>query len=155
MRIYSFGSRKIQVCFSVRKITNILGKYIRYRKSTNPPTVEWTRGRFHQHVYAQLLCPQIPKAQKGSQVISVFCTFGICMHKSCSENVGEIDPKSQSCKHLQNYFSFQIRLKFLWYDWSRVPSNNQGQIFFYRINSKEKAKNISLVIMLSRQFAFL
>jgi len=31
-----------------------------------------TLGRFHQHVYVQLLRLQIPKAQKDSQVISVF-----------------------------------------------------------------------------------
>jgi len=31
-----------------------------------------TWGRFHQHVYAKLLHAKIPKAQKDSQVISVF-----------------------------------------------------------------------------------
>jgi len=31
-----------------------------------------TQGKFHQHVYPQLLLTQIPKAQKDSQVISVF-----------------------------------------------------------------------------------
>jgi len=38
-----------------------------------------TRGQFHQHVYAQLLCAKIPKVQKDSQVISVvlhFCDLG-------------------------------------------------------------------------------
>jgi len=34
-------------------------------------------GQFHQHAYAQLLFVQIPKAQKDSEVISVFCAFGI------------------------------------------------------------------------------
>ncbi len=34
-------------------------------------------------LYEQLLCMQIPKAQKNSQVISLFCAFGICKRKSC------------------------------------------------------------------------
>ncbi len=43
-----------------------------------------TWGWLHQHVYWLLLLVQIPKAQKDSQVISVFCTFGIWVHKSCT-----------------------------------------------------------------------
>jgi len=50
-----------------------------------------TWGQFHQHAYKQLLRAKIPKAQKDSQVISVFCAFGICPRKSCLQNVGEID----------------------------------------------------------------
>ncbi len=42
--------------------------------------------------YEQLLRVQILKAQKDSQVVSPFCAFGICAHKSCSKNVDEIDP---------------------------------------------------------------
>jgi len=41
--------------------------------------------------YELILRGQIPEAQKDNQVISVYCTFGICVCKSCS-NVGEIDP---------------------------------------------------------------
>jgi len=36
-----------------------------------------TRDRFHQHVYDQLLRLHIPKVQKDSQVVSVFCAFEI------------------------------------------------------------------------------
>ncbi len=32
-------------------------------------------GQFHQHVYAKFLHVQIPKAQKDSQVITVFLHF--------------------------------------------------------------------------------
>ena len=35
-------------------------------------------------IYEQLLCTQIPKAQKRLSSQAVFCTFGICKHKSCS-----------------------------------------------------------------------
>jgi len=42
-------------------------------------------------VYAKLLHVQNQKAQKDSQVNSVFCTFGICTFKNCSKNVGEIN----------------------------------------------------------------
>jgi len=34
-----------------------------------------TNGWFHQHAYSKLLCAQIPKVQKDSQVISVFLRF--------------------------------------------------------------------------------
>ncbi len=34
--------------------------------------------------YEQLLHAQIPNAQKDSQVVSLFCAFGICTSKSCS-----------------------------------------------------------------------
>jgi len=40
--------------------------------------------------YVQLLYMQIPKVQKDSKVVSIFCSFGICVCKSCSENVDEI-----------------------------------------------------------------
>ncbi len=33
--------------------------------------------------YKQFLCAQIKKAQKDSQVVSLFCAFGICACKSC------------------------------------------------------------------------
>ncbi len=32
-------------------------------------------------------------AKKNSQAVSLFCAFGICERKSCTLNVGEIDPK--------------------------------------------------------------
>ena len=50
--------------------------------------------QFRQCVYTQLLCAQIPKAQKASWVDCLFCAFGICSRKSCAYNVGEIDPWS-------------------------------------------------------------
>ena len=37
-------------------------------------------GQFHQCVYAQLLCAQIPKAQKAAGPDCLFGAFGICMH---------------------------------------------------------------------------
>ena len=43
-----------------------------------------TRGQFHQHVYVQLLCMQIPKAQKRQSTKAAFCAFGICMRQSCT-----------------------------------------------------------------------
>jgi hypothetical protein len=33
--------------------------------------------------YQQILHAEIPKAQKNNQVVSLFCTFGIWVHKSC------------------------------------------------------------------------
>jgi hypothetical protein len=39
------------------------------------PTQRFTWCQFHQHVYAQLICNQIPKAQKDSQVINVSLRF--------------------------------------------------------------------------------
>jgi hypothetical protein len=41
-----------------------------------------TSGRFHQHVFEQLLRVQIPKAKKDSEVISVFLRFwNLCAQK--------------------------------------------------------------------------
>jgi len=39
--------------------------------------------QYHQHGYEQLLCMQISKAQKDSQVISVFFPFCDLYKKSC------------------------------------------------------------------------
>ena len=50
--------------------------------------------QFHQHVYAQLLRSLIPKAQKAAWFDCLFCAFGICEHKNCALNAGEIDPRS-------------------------------------------------------------
>jgi len=47
--------------------------------------------------YKQLLRVQIPKVQKDSQVVSIFCTFGIYEHKSLSYIVDEIDYRSTNC----------------------------------------------------------
>jgi len=49
-------------------------------------------GSISSTIHKQLLCTQIPKAQKNTVKLSVFfCSSGICAHKSCSLNVGEID----------------------------------------------------------------
>ena len=40
-------------------------------------------GRFHQHVYAQLLRGQIPKAQKAACLDCLFCAIRIFVCKSC------------------------------------------------------------------------
>jgi len=59
------------------------------------------RGRFHQHVYKQLLCAQIPKAQKKSSHWQVsFCTFGICKIKlfvKCWCRFFSAKPKQLKC----------------------------------------------------------
>ncbi len=39
------------------------------------------RGWFHQCFYEQLLCEQIPRAQKGTDAFTVFCSFEICVCK--------------------------------------------------------------------------
>ena len=73
--------------------------------STNKET--WSQ--FHQHVYTQLLCTQIPKAQKAALLDSLLCTFGVCACKSCLQNVDEIDPWSQSYQTLI-FFDFHFLL---------------------------------------------
>jgi len=50
------------------------------------------QGSISPTFYSQLLPVQIPKAQKYSQFLSLFCAFGICVSKSFEKNVGEIDP---------------------------------------------------------------
>jgi len=50
-------------------------------------------GKFHQHVYAQLLLTQIPKAQKDSQVISVFfCFWDLCTSKQTRKLMAKSTP---------------------------------------------------------------
>jgi len=41
-------------------------------------------GSISPKVYEQLLYAQIPRAQKDSQIVSLFCALGICGRKSCS-----------------------------------------------------------------------
>jgi len=42
------------------------------------------QGLISQTFYKQLLQAQVPKAQKDTDDLPVFCTFGIFAHKSCS-----------------------------------------------------------------------
>jgi hypothetical protein len=44
--------------------------------------------------FTNVLHAQIRKAQKDGQIVSVFLRFGICVRKSCTKNVGEINPSS-------------------------------------------------------------
>ncbi len=44
------------------------------------------RGRFNKHIYKQHFLAKIPEVQKR-ELDCIFCTFGICVHKSCSKNV--------------------------------------------------------------------
>jgi len=55
-------------------------------------------------IIEQLLRVQIPKAQKDSQVVNLFCTFGICTHKSCLLNVDEID----TCRQFHQRFTYEF-----------------------------------------------
>ena len=50
------------------------------------------RGQFHQRVYAQLLCPQIPKAKKAALVDCHFYTFGICGLKAAHKMLVKLTP---------------------------------------------------------------
>jgi hypothetical protein len=40
-------------------------------------------GRFHQPFYVKIFCAKIPKVQKDTGDLTVFCAFGIWGHKSC------------------------------------------------------------------------
>jgi len=46
-------------------------------------------------VYGQLFCSQITKAQKDTNDLTVFYAFGIFARKSCTQNIREIDHRSQ------------------------------------------------------------
>jgi len=59
-----------------------------------------SRGRFYQHLYAQLFCVQIRKAQKAYKS-SGFLRFRYLCEQKLRVNVGEIDPR---------FFSRQTRL---------------------------------------------
>jgi len=48
-------------------------------------------GQFHQHSTSSFYVYRSQKSKKDSQVVSLFCTFGICAPKSCTKNVDEID----------------------------------------------------------------
>jgi len=54
------------------------------RTMTSTASTTSVRCSFHQHITRQLLHKKFPKVQKDSQVISVFCSFGIDTSKSCT-----------------------------------------------------------------------
>ena len=51
-------------------------------------------GQFHQHSTSSFYKRRSQKHKKDSQVKQLYCAFGICAHKSCLQNAGEIDPLS-------------------------------------------------------------
>ena len=53
-------------------------------------------GRFHQHFTSSFYTCRSQNRKKDCQVKQLYCAFGICASKSCSLNVGEIDPRSAS-----------------------------------------------------------
>ena len=53
------------------------------------------RGQFHQRVYVQLLCAQIPKVQKASWADCLFALFGFLRVKAACKHIDEIDPCSR------------------------------------------------------------
>ena len=55
--------------------------------------ISW--GQFHQCVHVQLLCTQIPKAQKDSQVKQLFALLGSPCVKAARKQVDEFDPTCQ------------------------------------------------------------
>ena len=95
-------------------------------------------GSISSMFYEQLLFPQIPKAQKDSQVVNLLCAFGICFHKSCSQNVDEIDTRVGAIGHLQpparalhsELFSELLSLVSSWNEFSRVETRRVEHHFF-------------------------
>ena len=56
------------------------------------------KGPISSSVYVQLLCSQIPKAQKkGSQLKQLFALSGSASIKAAREHIEEIDPRHKSC----------------------------------------------------------
>jgi len=81
-----------------------LAKEYYWAKSAHKMLMELTTGVNFTNVFLKLICAQIQKAQKDSQVISVFCVFGKCSCKNCLQNIGEIG--------FFLYFCLQIELIF-------------------------------------------
>ena len=81
---------QIQVCLvrarSIRRSSRLERLEIRWQTESSElkETRRTERGSISPTFYAQLLCAQIPKAQKDSQVKQDFCTYGICARKSCT-----------------------------------------------------------------------
>ena len=60
-------------------------------------------GRFHQHIYAQLLCTQIPKAQKADWIYCLFALLGFARVKAARKMLVKLTsrwgyPREQRCK---------------------------------------------------------
>jgi len=51
------------------------------------------RCQFHQHFMSSIYTCRSQMRKKTVESCQSFCAFGICMHKSCSKNVDEIDPR--------------------------------------------------------------
>ncbi len=53
----------------------------------------WDQVSISSTFYEQILCQQIPNAQKKTVKSALsFYAFGLCEGKSCTQNVDEIDP---------------------------------------------------------------
>ena len=123
-------------------------KIVAQIKHSNPST----RGQFHQHAYTQLLCTQIPKAQKAAWLDSLFCAFGICERKSFLYNVDEIGPKlpriysSQPCR--QNCWKNELKTNIQLCPYS--PLTKISWFFFMSISMYDPLlTSISLIMIIS------
>ena len=63
-----------------------------FRNKTPPCRSFLSQGQFHQRTRSSFYASRSQKHEKDSQVKQLFSAFGICSHKSCLQNVGEIDP---------------------------------------------------------------
>ena len=59
------------------------------------PRINATRSPFHQPSMSSFYARRSQKRKKDCQVKQLYCAFGICARKSCSYNLGEIDPCSR------------------------------------------------------------
>ncbi len=63
------------------------------------PRVAYNRGRFHQHVYEQLLRAPIPKVQNFSQVVSIFAPMQSASVKALHKMLIKLTPDLQGTHH--------------------------------------------------------
>jgi len=61
-------------------------------------------GQFHQHVYEQLFCVQIPKAQKDYQLDCIFYAFESALVKAAHKMLGKLTPGVNFINILQAAF---------------------------------------------------
>ena len=66
--------------------------------------------QFHQCSMSSFYACRSQMPKKDCQVKQLFCTFGICARKSCSVNVGEIDPWNQFHQHFTSSFCTNFHL---------------------------------------------
>jgi len=109
---FEVSSIKFFLLFPLKQVLQFLSflkNVMKMRSSSSLVPNRETRCQFHQCFTSSFYQPRSIKYKKDWLLDCIFCTFGICACKSCSQNIDEIDPRS--CHKIMWSASLCQRLK--------------------------------------------